>query len=161
PEGSATKYYFEYGTTTAYGSVTPIPSADAGAGTDALSFNAVVTGLKPATTYHYQIVASNVGGTAYGVDRSFKTKVGPESDVNGDGRSDLVTLNANGSVYTYIGLANGGLNYAYSSLNGELHPGQDDGSGAFPIDVEDVNDDGFDDLVTMSSNGSVSTALGQ
>ncbi len=161
PEGSATKYYFEYGTTTAYGSVIPIPSADAGAGTAALSFSALVTGLKGATTYHYQIVASNAGGTAYGADRSFKTKLRPESDVNGDGRSDLVTLNANGYVYTYIGLANGGLNYAYSSLNGELHPGQENGVGAFPIDVADVNGDGYDDLVTMNSSGAVSTALGQ
>jgi hypothetical protein len=75
PRGLATTYYFEYGTSRRYGSRTP--DASAGAGTSNKSVSAAVGGLKPNTTYHYRIVASNPSGVASGGDRSFSTRKQP------------------------------------------------------------------------------------
>jgi len=50
PEGQATTYYFEYGTTTSYGSQTA--TADAGSGTASLAVSAQLASLTPDTTYH-------------------------------------------------------------------------------------------------------------
>jgi hypothetical protein len=72
PVGVEAHYYFEYGTTEAYGSKT----AEAGAGsgnTFAEVTAAVVAGLEPGTLYHYRIVASSARGTTVGEDKEFET----------------------------------------------------------------------------------------
>ena len=71
PNGSATTYYFQYGRTTAYGSTTSVGSA--GSGSSAVSVNAWIGGLGAGYTYHFRLVAQNVGGTSTGAHRSFKT----------------------------------------------------------------------------------------
>jgi hypothetical protein len=71
PGGVPTSYYFEYGTSTEYGSRTPSESAGASLGTVAVS--APVEGLSPDTTYHFRVVASSTEGTVRGVDASFST----------------------------------------------------------------------------------------
>jgi len=71
PEGQATSYVFEYGTSSAYGSQTS--TADAGSGTATLSVSATIGALAPGTTYHYRLVATNADGTSYGHDVAFKT----------------------------------------------------------------------------------------
>jgi phosphodiesterase/alkaline phosphatase D-like protein len=58
---------FEWGATTAYGSVTPDQSRNASG-----AFNAGITGLTPATTYHYRAVAVG-SSTVYSIDRTFTT----------------------------------------------------------------------------------------
>ncbi|HEX5680363.1 MAG TPA: hypothetical protein VFX82_05975 [Desulfobacterales bacterium] len=68
PNGLTTTYYFEYGTTTAYGLVTASWTTDADA-----SVSATVDALSAQTTYHYRLVATNSSGTSYGPDRSFQT----------------------------------------------------------------------------------------
>lgn len=78
PNGSATTYYFEYGTTTAYGISTS--SASAGSGTGPTAVNASVTDLINQSLYHYRLVAVNSGGTVYGSDRTF-TADGCQGDV--------------------------------------------------------------------------------
>jgi hypothetical protein len=72
PNGQSTEYYFEYGTTTSYGSSTPIESA--GSGSDGVSVKAVIKGLFPSATYHYRLVATYMAGTIYGSDQSFVTE---------------------------------------------------------------------------------------
>jgi hypothetical protein len=72
-----TTYYFQYGTTSAYGSQTA--AGDAGTGTAAVPVSATVTGLQPATTYHFRLVALNAAGARAGGDRSFKTAAIPLS----------------------------------------------------------------------------------
>jgi photosystem II stability/assembly factor-like uncharacterized protein len=57
PNGGAASYWFEYGTTTAYGEQTSPTSA--GSGSVATAVQAELTGLSPATTYHYRLVAQN------------------------------------------------------------------------------------------------------
>lgn len=71
PEGRATTYFFRYGTTTGYGTQTT--PAGAGAGTDAVGVHAVLTGLAPRTTYHYQLVAHSPAGTTFGADQTLTT----------------------------------------------------------------------------------------
>lgn len=71
PGGTATDAHFEYGTTTAYGSVTG-PSA-VGDGSDDVPVRALLEGLEPSTTYHFRLVA----GAAVGADATFRTIATP------------------------------------------------------------------------------------
>jgi hypothetical protein len=71
PEGQATSYYFQFGTTTSYGLQTP--PAGLGAGTSTIAVQGDLAGLTPNTIYHYRAVASNKGGISYGADRTVKT----------------------------------------------------------------------------------------
>jgi hypothetical protein len=75
PNGVATNWYFEYGTSTSYGTKTAAKSA--GSGTKAVSESASITGLKAGTTYHYRLVATNASGTTAGHDRTFSTAGAP------------------------------------------------------------------------------------
>jgi len=72
PERSPTTYYFQYGTTTSYGSKAPASPANAGSGPEAVAVSQPLSGLTSGTTYHYRIVATNSEGTTYGGDQSFK-----------------------------------------------------------------------------------------
>ena len=60
PTGRRTPCLFEYGTTTAYGLLTPQQTS--GAGDDPVTVQAVLAGLTPATTYHFRLVAGDVPG---------------------------------------------------------------------------------------------------
>jgi hypothetical protein len=71
PNGQQTYYYFQYGTSTAYGGATANTSA--GAGNAAVAASAPLQGLQRRTTYHYRLVATNATGTSYGADRALKT----------------------------------------------------------------------------------------
>jgi hypothetical protein len=71
PEGESTSYFFEYGLTASYASVTPVESAGAGTGTVGVS--ATVEGLLPDTEYHFRVVASSAIGTVRGGDVVFST----------------------------------------------------------------------------------------
>jgi hypothetical protein len=86
PHGTATSYYFQYGTTTAYGSETPMPPAPLGAGEADVFREAQIAGLQPSTTYHFRVVAVNALGTILGPDRTFATQ-GPASALLPDGRA--------------------------------------------------------------------------
>ncbi len=71
PQGSDTSYHFEYGTTTGYGSSTPV--ADAGPGSTPSLRSAPISGLQASTTYHYRTVVSNSYGSFAGPDSTFTT----------------------------------------------------------------------------------------
>jgi hypothetical protein len=71
PNGRATTWYVEYGTSTGYGSRTATRSA--GSGTTARNVSASVSGLIPGRVYHYRLVATSDAGTSRGADRSFST----------------------------------------------------------------------------------------
>ncbi len=83
PNGVSTTYYFEYGTTTSYGSTTS--STDAGSVTTDVSVSAGIAGLAPSTTYHFRLVATNSGGTSYGDDAAFTTTTTPAPTPTGGG----------------------------------------------------------------------------
>jgi hypothetical protein len=82
--GDITSYFFEWGTTEAYGNQTPtgtIGSCPAGITPPSPYCNvpktqkvsAEITNLAICTTYHFQLVASNPDGIAMGGDRTFTT----------------------------------------------------------------------------------------
>ena len=77
PNGSPTSFYFEYGSTPAYGSSTV--AQDAGSGSNVISLSAAVTGLTSGQAYYYRAVASNSFGVSYGTDQSFYTGNPPPS----------------------------------------------------------------------------------
>jgi outer membrane protein assembly factor BamB len=70
PHGLPTSVYFQYGTTTGYGSTTPMQSKS---GNTYQNVAANISGLAATSTYHFRIVATNSAGTVYGNDRSFTT----------------------------------------------------------------------------------------
>ena len=76
-QNEAGSYVFEYGTTTAYGSSTGVSPMAFGAAPEAVS--RAVSGLEPGTTYHYRLVAANIGGTSAGADRTFTTAGGAQA----------------------------------------------------------------------------------
>ena len=89
PGGAATEWWFEYGTSTSYGSATP--HTNAGSGSANVPVSRALTGLSAATTYHYRLVAKNASGTANGGDGLFTTASPPvvvTSPATG-GRPDL------------------------------------------------------------------------
>ncbi len=72
PEGTATKSWFEYGTSENYGSQTP--HEPAGEGTTATTVHAALAQLEPDTEYHYRLQAANsLGQKAAGSDETFTT----------------------------------------------------------------------------------------
>ena len=73
PEGQSTTYKFDYGTSTSYGSSVPSPAGSAGSGTSTVNESATLNGLRPGTTYHYRIEATNATGTTDGPDQTFTT----------------------------------------------------------------------------------------
>jgi hypothetical protein len=75
PNGEATTWYFEYGTSTGYGSRTPVRSA--GSGTRSRSVSASVARLATNATYHFRLVAVNASGTTTGADQTFSTSFAP------------------------------------------------------------------------------------
>jgi hypothetical protein len=71
PQGQSSTYRFHYGRTTSYGISTP--SFSAGSGNVPVDVSVYLTGLRPSTTYHYRVEATNATGTGYGEDRTFRT----------------------------------------------------------------------------------------
>ena len=71
PLGQAAQFHFEYGADTRYGSKTT--PADGGLQITPRTVFANLRGLKPATVYHYRLVAVNQSGTTYGSDAVLRT----------------------------------------------------------------------------------------
>jgi hypothetical protein len=71
PNGSATQYHFEYGTTLNYERRTPGGVVDSRQGL--VRPSEPITGLEPNTRYHVRMVAINAAGRTAGADRTFLT----------------------------------------------------------------------------------------
>ena len=112
PGGEATTYAFQYGSTTQYPGQTAVHSV--GPPTTYATVTAMLTGLRPGTTYHFRLIAANASGTTAGNDVTFKTgglapPIGVSADAvtgaaNAIGANDAVlrgTLNASGSNVRY------------------------------------------------------------
>ena len=103
--GEDTSYYFEWGSTAAYGNKTA--EADAPDSTTETPLSTALTGLAPYTTYHYRVAATNGSGTSYGEDRYFTTTPGRPSVkesatvVHADGAELEGAINPNGAETSY------------------------------------------------------------
>jgi hypothetical protein len=71
PRHRKTTYWFEVGTTLAYGTTTS--TASAGQGDKPVTVTSAIGSLGPATTYHLRLVAYNDRGTTLGSDVTFAT----------------------------------------------------------------------------------------
>jgi hypothetical protein len=92
PDNVATTYYFQYGTSAAYGSSVPAaPGLPLGSGKGDVAVSVHVQGLAPGTVYHYRVVAlSEVEGeplTVEGPDQTFVTQSAGTEITQVDGRA--------------------------------------------------------------------------
>lgn len=97
--GTNVNTWFEWGTTQSFGNTTPITYY----GTGAVSFNSMLYGLMPNTTYYYRAVASNGQGTVYGNMVSFTTGYSGSSGSYGS----IVTTNSATSIAQDSAILNG------------------------------------------------------
>ena len=72
-DGEPTKYYFEWGTTPSYGEKTPTTESAGSPNGPPVALSFDLTHLKPGSTYHYRIVATDGFGTDYGEDQTLET----------------------------------------------------------------------------------------
>ena len=81
PQGQATTYHFDWGTTAGYGSQAPLADASVGSDGSEHAVEQTLGELTPDTSYHFRVVASNCGGcaegTTYGSDETFTTAPTP------------------------------------------------------------------------------------
>ena len=77
PNGQDTTDYFQYGTTTTYGTQTS--PASVGSGTTPVGVHQSIVGLSPNTTYHYRLVAQSSAGTTNGADQTLTTATTAQS----------------------------------------------------------------------------------
>ena len=125
PRGAETKYSFEYGTTTSYGSKTA--EASAGSGITTLEESKAITGLAASTTYHFRIVATNSNGTTDGSDRVFSTtgkpsvETKPATNIGVTGATLNGTVNPRGTETKYY--FEYGLTTSYGSRTAEASAG--------------------------------------
>jgi hypothetical protein len=84
PNGAATSYRFQFGTTTSYGAETF--AAAIPAGVQPVSVSVPLTGLQARTLYHFRAVASNRKGTVVGPDATFTTGPFPPAFVHAQSR---------------------------------------------------------------------------
>jgi len=133
PEGTATTWSFEYGTTNAYGSQTQAESA--GSGTTDTAVSANVSGLTPGTTYHYRLEATSSAGPAGGSDGIFTTTAAPgvvtapATSLTGSTANLNGTVDPNGQSTSYF------FQYGTSTSYGATTPTTSAGSGTAAINV--------------------------
>jgi len=130
---ASTIYYFEYGTTAAYGSSAPTNPESNGAlctfscGGDYLPAAIPLSGLSPGTTYHFRLVGDNgLGGPQFGADQTFTTAPaagGGATDVTSRNATLTGTIDPHGEDTTYH------FNYGPTSSYGARTAEVDGGSG--------------------------------
>ena len=106
PNGVATTFVFQYGTSKSYGAQTPVQNA--GAGPNTVNVSAPVGGLQAHTTYHFRIVATSANGTFNSGDRSFYTATGKLAITFG-ARPDPVVFGHGVALFGRVNGAGGGV----------------------------------------------------
>jgi hypothetical protein len=139
PQGQATSYAFQYGTTTSYGEMSALTSAGSGSGDAAAG--AALSGLTPGTTYHYRIIATNDTGTTVGPDATFTTTgtappPGPRPSVTtGAAVPSTAAATVTGSVNPNGVATSYHFELGTTASYGQQTPPQDAGSGTQAVVV--------------------------
>ncbi|MCX6303626.1 MAG: hypothetical protein NT040_01535 [Bacteroidetes bacterium] len=105
PNGVATTYYFQWGTSVSYGNNTATVSA--GSGSSAIAVSANLTGLTSGTTYHFRLAGTNSDGTVYGSDLTFTPPLIPALIVGSINANQAICANATPAQLTGSGPLNG------------------------------------------------------
>ncbi|HET7508876.1 MAG TPA: NHL repeat-containing protein, partial [Solirubrobacterales bacterium] len=93
PNNIATTYRFEYDTLpyaegeAPHGTALPLPDGSLGSGALDVARSLSLTGLQPATTYHYRVIATNTLGAVETADQPFTTQPATASTALPDGRA--------------------------------------------------------------------------
>jgi hypothetical protein len=133
PNGTSTTASFEYGTSTAYGSQTQ--SASLGSGTSGVGISASLSGLKPGTTYHYRVVATNSSGTARGADGILTTSSAPQAVTGSASSITATSATLNGTVNPSSRDTTWYFEYGTSTSYGTKTTAKDAGSGTSNVSV--------------------------
>ncbi len=99
----------EYGTTTSYGTQTPVNS------TPVTLHSVTLSGLTPNTVYHYRVISTNANGTATSGDFTFAT-IGPPSILSA--QIDNTTAESATITWTTNHPTDGYVNYGTTSAYG-------------------------------------------
>jgi hypothetical protein len=161
PDGLPLSAWFQWGTTTNYGNVTPAQALGSGSGHT--SFSQVIGGLVGGVTYHFRAVGSNSFYVVFGANQSFTSPV--FTDI-GAGLPPIVPA-ASGSRYWQRSAAwgdydkDGRLDIVLSASNSVTRVWRNTGVGfsnAFqifnyfgPLSWTDFNNDGLLDLAFSTS----------
>ena len=133
PNGRATSWYFEYGTSARYGSKTSTKSV--GSGTTAMGVSAALSSLATGRLYHYRLVATSDAGTSRGADRTFSTAgpptvvTAPASSLSPTSARLNGTVSPNGLATTWY------FEYGTSSRYVAKTPTRNAGKGTKPVNV--------------------------
>ncbi len=146
PNGQATTYHFEWGTSTSYDRQTGDKSA--GSGSNDVNVYEGLTGLTPGTTYHYRLVAVNPSGTAQGQDKTFTTEpIAVAVPVVSSGDADNVTatsarltgtVNPSGASTEYR-FEYGTNSTSYGSHTGWISAGNGSSEIGVAVDIGNLN----------------------
>lgn len=137
PQGSDTQWYFEYGTSTSYGTSTTPNQTGAGIQGDQ-PVSAPLAGLTPGTLYHYRLVATNVAGGSPGPDHTFMTapaQAAGASSVTGISAALTGVVNPQGHATTYH-FEYGETAPAYGSTTPERSAGSGNGNTTVTASIE-------------------------
>lgn len=133
PNGQATRWWFEYGTSTAYGSRTS--TRNAGSGTKAAAVAFSVSGLRRETTYHFRLVAANDSGTSFGADRTFSTALTPSVRTGASSAVGTTTATVAGTVDPRGRTTSWWFEYGTTTKYGSRTSGKSAGAGNVPVPV--------------------------
>jgi hypothetical protein len=134
PEKSATTWRILYGETSAYGEHTPELLIGEGFGEQTVRYG--LEGLRPDTTYHYQVQTSNQAGTVTGPDEAFTTgaPTPPAALTGGASNITLTTATVAGTIEAEGLPTSFVLEFGTDTEYGTSIPGEA-GGGAEPLQI--------------------------
>jgi hypothetical protein len=144
PRGVQTRYFFQYGVTSLYGTTTGL--LPVGNGRRARRVAVTVNGLGPYTRYHYRLVAQWRRGLVKGRNRTFRTRRQPlgvtlaatPNPIRAGGPTTLAgQLTGTGNAGRQVVLQSNPFPYTQGFLNA-TNPQVTDGNGAFSFPVLSV-----------------------
>lgn len=132
PNGSTTSWYFEFGqsTSTTYTSRTPANSA--GSGNSDVGVSASLSGLSPATSYRYRLIATSSAGRTDGSAGIFNTSAapvvvtGPASHVGASSATLNGIINSEALLSTWYFQYGTSTNYGLKTAQRSLAGGPND-----------------------------------